>query len=172
MTMPDKLMPKPDPQNTAFLFRLCLVEQNGADLTVTVPAQGLVWRGATVDASGNAVWTQAAPLPPAALRVTCAQGTPHRRDRSEYPPSPRFTDGVGIVFSGAADFGRLVDAASAALLVEGSVRAIEGLPAGVSWSGFYTIELSSAPAAGVPAAPIAAASPTVTALEGPHLPYP
>ena len=174
--MPGKIDSDPDASTTAFLFRLCVVEESGGLLTVTVPRDGLSWRGATVAADGSVGWTAPAPLDASAINVRCAKGGPQRSDRSEYPPSPRYADPARFGFAGAFRFGRLIDGTAAALIVDGSVVAIEGLPAGVSWSGFHSIEVScSPPPAGQaqPSASALAAAPTVSSsTTGPHLPYP
>ena len=171
--MTGKIDSDPDASTTAFLFRLCLVEEKGGILTVTVPRDGLAWRGARVGADGSVSWTDPAPLAASAINVRCGRGDARRCDRSEYPPSPRYANPASFGFDGAFRFGRLVDGISPALVVDGAVAQIEGLPAGLSWSGFDTIELSSAaPPAAAPLASAASAPVVYDGTTGPHVPYP
>jgi len=188
----------PDPSSAAsrlapllphrFVVHACLIEQSGGALQLTLPTPGLTWRGSQAGPGGAPLWTEPAPLfagPALSARpisIHCSGAQRSQLEPGSYPPAARFA-GVELVFLGGAAFSRRLVGGAAVLLAEGSVLSIDGLPAGVSWRGFSSIELAGArvqPLTGsLPSASSAALlrRPGAGLLDGgagtgPHQPYP
>ncbi len=154
-----------------FVFHSCTVEQAGKALTVTVPKEGLTWRGAKVDKQGHTLWSQPAGLAASAVAVTCGAGKAQARmDGSEYPTAAKIADGATFTFSGALSFGRVLHGEASKLVVQAKVAGVKGLPKGTSWSGFESIEIDGSAVTPVKGAKVELADGGDGS--GPHQPYP
>ena len=158
--------PALDPAHRSFLFRACLARARGGVLTVSFPTGLLSVRFGAAATGGGVRWT-APRKATGSIEVRCAPGAPQAFDRRAYPKAPAAAGGPTVTFHGAVRYCRLVLPDGPALLVQGSVVRIAGLPG--SARPFDTAEILSSPASTAKRAlpPIGGIDPS-----GPHQPFP
>lgn len=128
----------PEQGRKSFLFGgACLVEQRDSALTITLEPGALFLRGESL--VDGAPTSTAEAIAPTEIVITCA-GTAHvRHDSVDWPSRPRWKGGARVVFRGGVAFSRLLLDEGPVLLVQAAVRAVEGLPRGVSLEAWETV---------------------------------
>jgi hypothetical protein len=144
---------------TSFLFPCCQARLDGEDLVVAVQRASLrAGNGPTLQWSDAAPWTRD-------VIIDCEPGTHRRVDRAEYPPQPAYVEAVHFRFRGGVTYGRVPQREGWALLVQGVVRSLGGLPPGEAFLvDEVEVPVHAAAAVGVGA--------NQGPINGPHLPFP